>query len=162
MMSAPGPQWHLRPRHDVYARMPWLFGPIFLVESPFRLRHEVLSALPDRKTRHRYLRDQLKTLVTAPISVSRMAARARLIASYDRMSDCEAVSTPTLVIQGDPALDHVTGSGGTEDYVRLVRGARLVTVERTGHLGSITRAADCADIINRFLDHSKDTHHSAA
>ncbi|MFN7985801.1 MAG: alpha/beta hydrolase [Vicinamibacterales bacterium] len=163
IVSAPGPQWHLRPRHDVYARFPWIFGPVFLAESPFRLRREIAAALPDPAARRRYLREQLKTVVSAPVSLSRMAARARLIGRYDRLSDCARVTAPTLVIQGDDALDHVTGSGGTHEYAALIAGARHVTMAGTGHLGSVTRADDCAALIHQFVHHSvKDSHHSAA
>jgi pimeloyl-ACP methyl ester carboxylesterase len=163
MISAPGPQWHLRPRHDVYARIPWIFGPAFLVESPLRLRHEIATALPRWPERRRLLLRQLRTLVGAPISVSRMAARARLIAGYDRTADCRGVKAPTLILQGEDALDHVTGWGGTAEYARLIAGAKHAVLERTGHLGSVTRADDCAAIVHRFLSTvDKDTQHSAA
>src|SRR5262249_45915327 len=109
MISAPGPQWHLRTRHEWYARLPWIFGPVFLAETPFRLRREVLTALPNRLERRAYLRTQLRTMAEAPVSFGRMAARARLIGRYDRTADCARVAAPTLVLQGDDALDHVTG-----------------------------------------------------
>ncbi len=152
IISAPGPQWHLRPRHDLYARLPWVFGPVFLAESPFRLRREVMAALPERSARRRYLREQLRTIITAPVSLARMAARARLIGPYDRVADCAQVAAPTLVVQGDETLDHVTGSGGTAEYSTLICGARLVQMEGTGHLGSVTRPDDCAAIVHRFID----------
>ena len=132
LISAPGPKWHLRPRHDMYARLPWLFGPAFLAESPWRLRKEIVAALPEWPARRRYLREQLRTVLTAPVSLSRMAARARLIASYDRVADCAHVSAPTLIVQGDEALDHVTGSGGTSEYARLIRNAALVRMPASG------------------------------
>lgn len=163
LVSAPGPQWHLRPRHDLYARLPWIFGPIFLIESPFRLRQEILSALPTWPERRAYLREQLRTITTAPVSLSRMAARARLIGSYDRVSDCARVSARSLILQGDDELDHVTGSGGTSQYASLIKGARLVQLPQTGHLGSVTKAADCAAIIHGFIVNStKDSQNSAA
>ena len=151
IISAPGPQWHLRPRHDLYARLPWVFGPLFLAESPFRLRREVKAALPERSARRRYLREQLRTIIAAPVSLARMAARARLIGPYDRVADCAQVTAPTLVVQGEETLDHVTGSGGTAEYSQLIRGARLVQMEGTGHLGSVTRPDDCAAIVHRFI-----------
>jgi len=163
MISAPGPQWHLRPRHEWYARLPWLFGPVFLVEAPFRLGREVRAALPGWPARLKYLANQLTTLVSAPASVSRMASRARLIAPYDRVADSARVTAPTLIVQGDESLDHVTGSGGTAEYARLITGARLVRMPDTGHLGSVTQPRRCADLVRRFLiDTIKDTHHSAA
>jgi 3-oxoadipate enol-lactonase len=164
MISAPGPQWHLRPRHDLYARLPWLFGPVFLVESPLRLRREVMTALPEWPARRTYLREQLRTVVTAPVSLARLAARARLIGSYDRVSDCARVSVPTLIVQGEDRLDHVTGSGGTSEYATLINGAQLVQLDGTGHLGSVTRPVECANIIDQFLMNivGKDNTHSAA
>lgn len=164
MVSAPGPQWHLRPRHDAYARLPWLFGPLFVVESPFRLRREIDTALPAWSDRRRYLIEQARTIVSAPVSLSRMAARARLIHRYDRVTDCGLVTAPTLVVQGEDALDHVTGSGGTDEYVRLIRDARHARMHETGHLGSVTRPDACADIIHRFIVETtaKDSEHSAA
>jgi pimeloyl-ACP methyl ester carboxylesterase len=163
MISAPGPQWHLRRRHEWYARMPWIFGPVFFAETPFRLRREVMAALPEGPARRKYVAEQLRTIVSAPVSASRMAARARLIGPYDRVADCALVTAPTLIIQGDESLDHVTGSGGTSDYAQLIEGAKLAHMPGTGHLGSVTRADDCADLVHRFLDDAnKDTHHSAA
>lgn len=163
MISAPGPQWHLRPRHEWYARLPWIFGPVFLAETPFRLRREVVTALPNRLERRAYVRAQLRTITEAPVSFGRMAARARLIGRYDRVADSVRVASPTLVLQGDDALDHVTGSGGTDRYAQLIAGARLVQMEGTGHLGSVTRPAECAGIVHRFLDAAKhDSEHSAA
>src|SRR2546428_14037932 len=32
LASTPGPMWRLRTRHQIYARLPRLFGPIFLAE----------------------------------------------------------------------------------------------------------------------------------
>jgi pimeloyl-ACP methyl ester carboxylesterase len=163
LVSAPGPRWHLRPRHELYARLPWVFGPMFLAESPWRLRREIMAALPGWPARRRYVREQLRTIVTAPVSLPRMAARARLIAAYDRVADCAAVSAPTLVVQGDEVLDHVTGDGGTAEYSQLIRHAHLERMPDTGHLGSVTRPEACADIVHRFLVNAKkDSHHSAA
>lgn len=163
MISSPGPQWRLRPRHDVYARLPWLFGPIFLAETPFRLRREIAASLPAWPDRRKYLLEQARTIATAPVSLARMAARARLIGPYDRVADSARVTAPTLIVQGDDTLDHVTGSGGTEEYARLIRNARHARMGRTGHLGSVTRPDECAEIVRRFIaDATKDSQHSAA
>lgn len=163
MVSAPGPRWHLRPRHDAYARVPWLFGPIFLAETPWRLRREVATALPDWGARLRYLRAQAHTVATAPVSLARMAARARIIGRYDRASDCARVSAPTLIVQGDLHLDHVTGHGGTHEYANLISRATLATLADTGHIGSVTRPAACAELIDHFLStRTQDARHSAA
>ncbi len=162
LASTPGPRWRLRPRHTVYARAPWLFGPLFLAESPFRLRAELAAALPDARERWRFGRDQLRTLVEAPLSVTRMAARARMVACHDRAADCRDVACPTLIVHGEEALDHVVDAGGTSDYGALIHGATVVTLERTGHLGSITRPREFAAITRRFLTTQRGSHDTAA
>ena len=53
LASTPGPGWHLRPRHDLYARWPRVFGPLFIAETPFRARPELRAALPDAAARRR-------------------------------------------------------------------------------------------------------------
>jgi pimeloyl-ACP methyl ester carboxylesterase len=163
MVSAPGPLWQLRPRHQRYAKLPWIFGPLFVAEAPFRLRHEVLTALPNRRERAAFTRRTLGIILRSPISLPRMAARARLIGAYDRLTDAAAVSAPTLVVQGEPSLDHVTGDGGTAEYARLIRDARLVTLAHSGHLGSVTLADECARLITDFVNATiKGARHSAA
>jgi pimeloyl-ACP methyl ester carboxylesterase len=163
LASTPGPRFHLKARHRFYARVPWLFGPLFAAESPSRLRAEVKAALPDEVERRRFMRKQIQTFRHAPLSVSRMAARALLIESYDRAADCARVACPTLVVHGEPSLDFVVDANETASYGHLISGARVVMLERTGHLGSITQPRRFGDIVSSFLDTArKDSQHSAA
>jgi len=150
LASTPGPDWHLRPRHRLYARVPWLFGPFFFVETPFRLRPEVAVTFPERTARWHFASSQLRTLARAPLSPSRMAARAALIADRNRVIDCTRVKARTLLITGEPDLDRVVPIGATLAYANLIAGARHVTLPGTGHLGSITRPNEFAAIVCRF------------
>ena len=154
LVSTPGPGWRLRPRHCFYARWPRLFGPLFLAESPFRLRAELAAALPTLRGRWRFARWQLGTLIRAPLSLGRMATRASLMTSVDLLDDCVRVTAPTLVVAGEQALDRVLRVEGTPAYVKLISGARSVVLERTGHLGSVTRPELFASIVCDFLDRS--------
>ena len=163
LASTPGPRFHLRKRHRLYARLPWLFGPLFAAESPSRLRAEVKAALPNDTERREFVRRQMLALREAPLSVSRMAKRALLIESYDRAADCARVACPTLVVHGEPSLDYVVDANETATYGHLITGAQTVMMERTGHLGSITDPRHFADIVSRFLDTArKESQHSAA
>ncbi|PYR07806.1 MAG: hypothetical protein DMG00_16325 [Acidobacteria bacterium] len=137
LASTPGPGWHLRPRHRAYSRVPWIFGPLFLLETPWRLRT--------------FKREALRTILTAPISLSRMASRARLLSALDLGADCARISAPTLVVTGERALDHVVPADGSSQYVRLITDARAVMLERTGHLGTITRPDAFAEIVHEFV-----------
>jgi pimeloyl-ACP methyl ester carboxylesterase len=80
-----------------------------------------------------------------------MAARARLIDATVSEADCRRVSAPTLVITGEAALDHVVPVAGTVGYAQCIAGARAITLERTGHLGSVTRPHAFARAIGEFL-----------
>ncbi|MQA31322.1 MAG: alpha/beta fold hydrolase, partial [Luteitalea sp.] len=68
LVSTPGPGWRLRPRHEVYARRPRVYGPLFLMEAPFRVRREVATAIRPKALRLRFALGQLHTLARAPLS----------------------------------------------------------------------------------------------
>ena len=163
LASTPGPLFHLKKRHRLYARWPWLFGPVFAAESPSRLRPEVNAAIPTETERREFMRRQMRTFRDAPLSATRMAKRALLIESYDRAADCARVACPTLIVHGEPSLDYVVDANETASYGRLIAGARVVKLERTGHLGSITNPRHFAEIVSGFLETArKDSRHSAA
>ncbi|HEX7139281.1 MAG TPA: alpha/beta hydrolase [Vicinamibacterales bacterium] len=152
LASTPGPGWHLRPRHDVYARWPLVLGPLFAAEVPFRARAELLAALPNASERRAFSASILKTVARAPVSLRRMARRARLIATYDTASDCTRISAPTLVVTGEATLDHVVNVDGSSRYQQLIPGSRYVVLNRTGHQGSLTRPDLFADLVHEFVE----------
>jgi len=150
LASTPQPALRLRRRHEIYIRAPWIFGPIFLAESPFRLRPEIVVAIPDARARRRFTVQALRTLMSARVSLPQMAARARLIANVDLTADCESIAAPTLVVTGEAGLDHVVPVAGSSEYTRLIRNARSVVLERTGHLGSVTRPDAFCELVRTF------------
>jgi 3-oxoadipate enol-lactonase len=151
LASTPGPGWHLRRRHEIYARLPWLFGPVFMIEAPFRAKPEVRRALPMPRDRRAFAWTLARTALKAPLSPSRMAARARMIAGYDVEAACARITAPTLILTGEPGLDHVVHADTTSQYARLIAGAESVTLERTGHQGSLTRPDAFAAIVHGFV-----------
>jgi 3-oxoadipate enol-lactonase len=154
LASTPGPGWHLRPRHDLYARWPRLFGPLFVAEVPFRARPELLAALPDAAERRAFSSAILRTLLKAPLSLRRMARRAQLIGGYDAASDAERISAPTLVVTGEASLDHVVDVDGSSRYEQLIPGSKRVVLSRTGHQGTLTRPDLFVDEVSKFLSGS--------
>jgi 3-oxoadipate enol-lactonase len=159
LASTPQPRLRLRPRHAFYLRAPWIFGPIFLVETPFRLRREVLAAIPDAQARRRFSLSSLRTAIGAPVSLSRIAGRARMITTEDLTADCARITAPTLVLTGEADLDHVVPVEGSSEYLRLIPNARAAVLERTGHLGSITRPDAFAAVVRAFTERHR---HAAA
>ena len=107
--------------------------------------------MPDRDARRSFARHQLRTLLAAPVSPARMARRARLIGAAGTAGDCARVSAPTLVVSGDRLLDHVVSVDGTSEYLRLIAGARAVTLADTGHLGCVTRPDEFARSVRAFV-----------
>jgi 3-oxoadipate enol-lactonase len=152
LASTPRPALRLRRRHQVYVRAPWIFGPVFLAESPWRLRPEIRAAIPDSRARRLFSLAAFRTLVSAPVSLSRMAARARLISTCDVGPDCERIAVPTLIVTGERDLDHVVPVEGSSEYLRLIPHARAVVLERTGHLGSVTRPDAFASLVREFIE----------
>jgi pimeloyl-ACP methyl ester carboxylesterase len=152
LVSTPGPGWQLRKRHDLYARLPWLFGPLFLMEVPFRARPELLAALPDAAARRAFTRAVLRTVVAAPVSLPRMAARARRIGTYDSRSDCARITVPALIVTGEPSLDYVVPPDASSQYAQLIAGAKAAVLASTGHQGTITRPDAFAALVREFVD----------
>jgi pimeloyl-ACP methyl ester carboxylesterase len=151
LASAPGPGWHLRTRHDLYARWPLVFGPLFLVEVPFRARPELRAALPDPAARRAFSRYILRALGSAPVSLRRMARRARIIAAYDAAADCARISAPTLVVTGEAGLDHVVDVDGSSRYAQLIADSSYFVMTGTGHQGTLTRPDVFVDRVRAFV-----------
>ncbi len=151
LVSTPRPRFHLRRRHEIYTRVPWLFGPLFLIETPRRALPEIRAALPDRAVRRKFAGWALRTFVKTPLSPSRMAARARLLVNTDRQPDCARVVAPTLVLTGEPGLDFVVPVDGSSEYAQLIAGAKHMVLPRTGHQGPITRPDEFARVIRDFV-----------
>ncbi|MGE5245262.1 MAG: alpha/beta fold hydrolase [Betaproteobacteria bacterium] len=151
LVSTPGPDWHLSPQHERYSRHPRLYGPLFLVQTPLRLRAEIARAIPSPLARLRFALAQFATLLSAPLSCTRMAGRARAVERSNRAEASARVTAPTLVVTGEPGLDHVVPVDGTSAYAHLIRGATYVTLPGTGHVGSITRPDEFADLVHGFV-----------
>src|SRR3972149_3450488 len=150
LVSTPGPTWHLRPRYELYARAPLLFGPLFLAEASRRIRAELRATFPHPADRRRFTRWQIGVLLRRPISPSRMAGRARLIAAADRDRDCARVAAPTLIVTREASLERGAAASPSAESLPLIRDARLALLERTGHLGSITRPEAFAALVRGF------------
>ena len=152
LASTPGPGWHLKRRHALYLRAPWLFGMLFLAEVPWRLNAELVAAMPDRTMRKRFMRAQSRTLVTARPSFARMAARARIIQTLDLTGDCARITAPTLVVTGERRLDHVVDADGARSTRASSPARGPPSIEQTGHLGSITRPDAFAALVRDFIE----------
>ena len=82
---------------------PWLFGPLFLAETPLAAAARDGRGVSGRRGRAGVSRGgSCGRSARAPLSLSRMAARARLIGdARRRRADCARVTAPTLVVTGE-------------------------------------------------------------
>jgi pimeloyl-ACP methyl ester carboxylesterase len=158
LSSTPGPTFHLTRRQQLYAKAPLAFAPFILAELPARMRKELSVALtPGARVRFRMW--QVGTYLGAPVSVSKMAERSKLLGDPALRHDCGRISAPTLILTGEPALDDIVPVGGTSEYAALIAGAQSARIEGTGHLGYLTRPGRFVAIVRQFL---RERAHAAA
>jgi pimeloyl-ACP methyl ester carboxylesterase len=136
-----------------YLHAPRLLFPVFLIAS-LRLYREIAAATPGFTAALRVALRHAWTVITHMASPVRMAGRVRLLAAVDLRRDLTNVRVPTLLVTGTPELDHVVPPGVTREYAEIWPHAVVHTLERTGHLGLITRADAFADVVARFVERS--------
>lgn len=155
LVSALPPSWKPDARVRFYLRAPRLLSPLFVLAS-LRMYREVAAASAGivrgfvAATRLGWL------CVTHPFSPGRMARRVHLLESLDLQAELAgvtaALTTPTLIITGEPALDRVVPVGTIREYLQLWPQASVATISRTGHLGSMTRPAELARLVVPFAE----------
>lgn len=152
VVSAPGPGWVPDDRTRRYMRAPVRSIPAFVVTAAGRLLPEVRAALPPTRAWVGFLARHAGRAIAAPMSPVRMADRLGMIDPAETAAACARVVAPTLVITGEPGLDRVVPVDSTRGYLGAIRGATHVQLERTGHLGLVTRRHEFARIVGDFVE----------
>ena len=150
LASAPGPAFQPDVRQQRYIRTPTLTLPLFVLTSRERMRREVKAAIPDVRDRFHFTRTQLARMARAPISPSLMARRMKLAMQEDFSHDARQIAVPTLVITGERSLDRVVPVESTHEYLSLIPHATATVIERTGHIGCVTRPDAFASVLRTF------------
>jgi pimeloyl-ACP methyl ester carboxylesterase len=150
LSSTPAPTWRPDARLRRYAATPWMSAPAFVLGAPGRLWKEIGAAQPGLLRRSRALSGYFGSVCRYPASPARMAGRVRAVSGHDFLADARAVRAPTLVISGEPHLDRVVSVRGTREYLEVIPGAIGRTIERTGHIGLVTRPEEFARHIKDF------------
>jgi pimeloyl-ACP methyl ester carboxylesterase len=150
LVSAIPPTWRPDARAQFFMRRPNLLLPLFLLGS-LRLYPEVAAAY-DGVVRGVWaaIRQGARSLARFP-APSRMARRATIVAEA-AVEGLASVHVPVLVVTGERGLDRVVPVELTAEYTRIWPHATAVTLERTGHLGLVTRPDAWAGIIERFAN----------
>ena len=113
---------------------------------------EIFDALPTWRERIRFGAGQIARVARTRISPTRMAARMRIAKTVDFFEACKRITMPTLVVTGQPGLDRVVPVESTREYERYLPAARLVKLDNTGHIGSVTHADRFAELVAGFAE----------
>ena len=149
--SSPGPGWKPDAVQAGYIAHPWRQAPRFIATAPSRVWPEIRAACgPERALR--FLAGYGVRAAAAPMIPGLMAARILESQPIDFSVDCATIQAPTLVISGEPDLDRIVPVESTRRYAAMIPGARYVMLERTGHLGLVTRPAEWADLVGGFVE----------
>jgi len=152
IVSTPGPGWQPSPKQARYLAKPWISTPAFVGTAWSRVGPEIKAAIDGWPERIAFCAQYGLRIVTAPSVPARMAARSNLCHEVDLSADCERITAPALVITGEPQLDRVVPIESTRRYANLIRRAKYVMIERTGHNGLITRPRYFAEILSEFVN----------
>jgi pimeloyl-ACP methyl ester carboxylesterase len=151
LASAIAPGFRPDRRFEFYERAPRLLLPVFGVAAARRARQEIRAALPGWRERLRFSVGHGARVLMAPVSPRLMIRRIRLLSTVDFREDVRRVTAPTLVVTGDAGLDRTVPVEQTREYLRLLPCVEAATLDRTGHLGTVTRPAAFSRLVHDFV-----------
>jgi len=152
MASSPSPRARLDRQSVAYLRHPRLALPLFAARACARLLPETLAARVTWTSRARFLAGHLGRVLHAPIHPRLMASWVRAWMAVDLEADCRRIAAPTLVITGEPDLDRVVPVAQSLEACECIAGATHVVLRQTGHIGSVSRPVEFAELVSRFVD----------
>lgn len=150
LVSALPPDYRPDRRYRFYRHAPVLLLPVFVIDSAWRVAPEVRRALPSLAGRIRFGASQGLRVLRAPVWPRHMRRRMELLADESFEADAARIGMPTLVVTGEPELDRTVPVALTRRYLEYVPDAEYAVLERTGHLGTMTRPAAFASIVRGF------------
>jgi 3-oxoadipate enol-lactonase len=157
VVSSPAPGWKPNPIQQQYLRRPWLNAPRFVLSSPMRLWPEIRSACGSAGHGLAFIVRYGLRAARHPMIPGLMARRIREQQRLDLSEDLSRIHLPTLVVSGEPTLDRVVPVESTRQYAERIPGAKYVMIERTGHIGLMTRPDAFARIVAQFVhEHAHD------
>ena len=151
LASALHESWQPNTRQRQFLKAPRLLSPLFVATAPQRMNAEVSAAIPAPGARLRFKAAQGFRVVRSLASPAKMARRVEWARAH-RFADRHAIKAPTLIVTGEPGLDHVVPVDVSRRYLDELECCEHVVLERTGHIGLVTRPDAFAGVLGRFLD----------
>ena len=151
VVSAIPPSWTPDARVRFLMRAPRVLSPVFCINS-LRLFGEMVAAREGVVSALSFAVRHLAAVVRHPFSPVLMSRRVRLLDGNTLEAELAHLRVPALVVTGQAELDRVVPVSLTRDYLRLWPHAGGTAIARSGHLGSITRPEEFAELVVRFAD----------
>ena len=152
LVSTPGPRFKANRRQAFFATHWAAAAPLFALNAVIGLAPEVMRARGGALKGLAFAARHGGRVLVNPASPRRMKERYELWLAAPHVEDYAGIGVPTLIITGERELDRVVPVNGTREYAHVIRGARVVTLENTGHIGLVTRAERFAQIVGEFAD----------
>jgi pimeloyl-ACP methyl ester carboxylesterase len=149
LASALPPTWKPDARIRAYLTSPRLMLPLFLVGS-LRMWPEIARASRHAGAAVMTAGRHAWNALTHMFSPTLMARRAAGLAHENLSAQVTSIAAPALIIVGDADADRIVPVALTLEYKRFLPAARVVTLERTGHLGCVTKPREFAELVERF------------
>lgn len=153
LASTPAPQWRVDEQTARLMRRPRLLFPVFAWRTARRVHREVRCALPSARAAMAFALNLTARAATCPLSPARMTGWVQAWTRTDFSPIWPRITAPTLIMTGEPALDRIVPVPSSLEYLELIPGSTHVTLERTGHLGFMTRPDTFAAIVTDFMEH---------
>jgi pimeloyl-ACP methyl ester carboxylesterase len=152
LVSTPGPEWTPTAEQAFYAKYWAIALPFFVVGAFRRMLPEVVAARRSTMRALTWMARHGMRVLTHPASPRQMKRRADRWLPPDRKDLSGRIAARTLVITGERELDRVVPAAGTAEYGRRIPGARVAVLERTGHIGLVTRPVQFAEMVASFVE----------
>lgn len=152
LVSTPGPRFEPNARQAFFAKHWAAASPLFALNAVRTMVPEVVRARGGAGPGLRYAALHGARVLAHPASPKRMRERFDLWLAAKRDDDYARLTAPALIVTGEPELDRVVPVNGTLEYARRIRRARVETLDRTGHIGLITRPDRFAEIVSGFAE----------
>jgi pimeloyl-ACP methyl ester carboxylesterase len=154
LVSALPPSWRPDARVSVYLRHPWVLSPLFCAGA-VGFYGEIAAARDSWWSGIAAACGAGITVLGHMFHPGRMARRVHLFTAVGIDTGLSRVKVPTLVVTGEESLERVVPPCLSREYAAIWPHARVETLQRTGHLGMITRPHEFASLVMRFLAESE-------
>jgi pimeloyl-ACP methyl ester carboxylesterase len=152
LVASPSPRFKLDRVSAACAKYPRAALPLFALRGCLRLAPEILAAREHWPDRLRLAMEYTGRVLRYPISPTQMASWVRAWMHADIACECARVTTPALLVTGEPGLDRVVPVRSTLEYRTLLPETRHEVLARTGHIGWVSRPHELSSLVDRFLD----------